>query len=57
MTPGGQMAGPRTRVCACVARAAGAGTSLASYRPQEHVRVLLDPPGHPFCLFQGAVGP
>jgi catechol 2,3-dioxygenase-like lactoylglutathione lyase family enzyme len=29
------------------------GATLAEYQPQEHVRVLLDPAGHPFCLFQG----
>jgi hypothetical protein len=23
---------------------------LAEYQPQEHVRVLFDPAGHPFCL-------
>ncbi len=28
-----------------------AGASLADYQPQEHVRVMLDPAGHPFCLF------
>jgi hypothetical protein len=28
-----------------------AGATLASYQPQEHVRVYLDPAGHPFCLF------
>jgi catechol-2,3-dioxygenase len=27
------------------------GATLASFQPQEHVRVLLDPAGHPFCLF------
>ncbi len=26
------------------------GASLASTQPQENVRVLLDPEGHPFCL-------
>ena len=28
-----------------------AGAVLAGYQPQEHVRVYLDPAGHPFCLF------
>lgn len=28
-----------------------AGATLASYQPQDDVRVLLDPAGHPFCLF------
>jgi catechol 2,3-dioxygenase-like lactoylglutathione lyase family enzyme len=32
-----------------------AGATLASYQPREHVRVLLDPAGHPFCLFPGQV--
>ena len=27
------------------------GAMLAEFQPQEHVRVLLDPVGHPFCLF------
>jgi hypothetical protein len=44
-------------VAAGVAWAVAAGATLASYQPQEHVRVLLDPAGHPFCLFEGAVGP
>ena len=26
---------------------------LASCQPQENVRVLLDPAGHPFCLYTG----
>ena len=26
------------------------GATLAEHQPQEHVRVLLDPVGHPFCL-------
>lgn len=32
------------------AEPAGART-LAEDRPQPHVRVMLDPHGHPFCLF------
>jgi catechol 2,3-dioxygenase-like lactoylglutathione lyase family enzyme len=36
-----------------VAWAVGAGATLADFQPQEHVRVLLDPAGHPFCLFPG----
>jgi predicted enzyme related to lactoylglutathione lyase len=31
--------------------AAAAGAALASYQPQERVRVWLDPAGHPFCLY------
>ena len=32
-----------------------AGARLADHQPQEHVRVMLDPAGHPFCLFPGEV--
>jgi catechol 2,3-dioxygenase-like lactoylglutathione lyase family enzyme len=28
-----------------------AGATLADYQPQDDVRVLIDPDGHPFCLF------
>lgn len=35
-----------------VARALALGASLAAEQPQDDVRVLLDPAGHPFCLFQ-----
>ena len=34
-----------------VERAVGLGASVAQVQPQSHVRVLLDPAGHPFCLF------
>jgi catechol 2,3-dioxygenase-like lactoylglutathione lyase family enzyme len=34
-----------------VARATALGASLAAYQPQDDVRVLVDPAGHPFCLF------
>lgn len=27
------------------------GATLAEYQPQESVRVLFDPAGHPFCLY------
>jgi predicted enzyme related to lactoylglutathione lyase len=33
-----------------VAEAIALGASLAAAQPQENVRVLLDPAGHPFCL-------
>jgi catechol 2,3-dioxygenase-like lactoylglutathione lyase family enzyme len=36
---------------AAVAHALDLGASEASYQPQEDVRVLLDPAGHPFCLY------
>jgi catechol 2,3-dioxygenase-like lactoylglutathione lyase family enzyme len=34
-----------------VAHAIGSGAELASFQPQERVRVMLDPAGHPFCLY------
>ena len=34
-----------------VAHALSCGAELASYQPQEDVRVMLDPAGHPFCLY------
>jgi catechol 2,3-dioxygenase-like lactoylglutathione lyase family enzyme len=36
---------------AACAHARAAGATLAEFQPQEHVRVHLDPAGHPFCLF------
>ena len=27
------------------------GATLAGFQPQEDVRVLYDPAGHPFCLY------
>lgn len=36
---------------ATVADAVGLGATVAGYQPQEDVRVLLDPAGHPFCLY------
>ncbi len=38
-------------VDAGVAWAIDAGATHAEHQPQDHVRVLLDPAGHPFCLF------
>jgi catechol 2,3-dioxygenase-like lactoylglutathione lyase family enzyme len=38
-----------------VAWAVEAGARLAEFQPQAHVRVMLDPAGHPFCLFPGPV--
>lgn len=32
-------------------RAVAEGAKVADFQPQEHVRVLLDPAGHPFCLW------
>ena len=36
---------------AAVARAEELGATQAAHQPQDDVRVLLDPAGHPFCLF------
>jgi catechol 2,3-dioxygenase-like lactoylglutathione lyase family enzyme len=35
-----------------VEHALSLGATLAQFQPQEEVRVLLDPEGHPFCLFE-----
>jgi catechol 2,3-dioxygenase-like lactoylglutathione lyase family enzyme len=35
--------------------ATAAGARLADFQPQADVRVMLDPAGHPFCLFPGPV--
>ncbi|MEU0030373.1 VOC family protein [Streptomyces sp. NPDC006335] len=37
-----------------VARAVAEGARLAEYQPQDDVRVLHDPSGHPFCLWTEA---
>ncbi|MEU0750949.1 VOC family protein, partial [Streptomyces albogriseolus] len=34
-----------------VERAVALGATEADYQPQDDVRVLFDPVGHPFCLF------
>jgi catechol 2,3-dioxygenase-like lactoylglutathione lyase family enzyme len=36
-----------------VAWAIDAGARLADFQPQADNRVMLDPAGHPFCLFVG----
>jgi predicted enzyme related to lactoylglutathione lyase len=33
-----------------VAEAVALGARVAEHQPQDNVRVLLDPAGHPFCL-------
>jgi catechol 2,3-dioxygenase-like lactoylglutathione lyase family enzyme len=35
-----------------VAAAQELGATLAGYQPQDNCTVLLDPAGHPFCLYQ-----
>ncbi len=37
-----------------VASAIEMGATLADFQPQERVRVMLDPVGHPFCLYLGS---
>ena len=34
-----------------VSHALACGATLADHQPQDGVRVMLDPDGHPFCLF------
>ena len=36
-----------------VAHAIACGARLDPFQPQERVRVMRDPHGHPFCLFLG----
>lgn len=38
---------------AAVEFATSLGATVAGAQPQEDVRVMLDPAGHPFCLFVG----
>ncbi|MFW6599532.1 VOC family protein [Propionibacteriaceae bacterium Y2011] len=40
-----------TDVEAAVADAIALGAVLAEFQPQDDVRVMLDPDGHPFCLY------
>jgi len=42
-------------LAAGVTWALAAGATLAAFQPQEHVRVMRDPDGHPFCLFPAPV--
>jgi catechol 2,3-dioxygenase-like lactoylglutathione lyase family enzyme len=35
-----------------VAVAEALGASLAPWQPQDDVRVMIDPAGHPFCLYE-----
>jgi predicted enzyme related to lactoylglutathione lyase len=39
-------------LAASVRRAVADGATLAAFQPQAKVRVLLDPAGHPFCLYK-----
>jgi len=38
---------------AAVAHAEELSAQQAAFQPQNHVRVMLDPAGHPFCLYMG----
>ena len=38
-------------LAAAVEHALELGASLPDHQPQDDVRVLLDPAGHPFCLY------
>ena len=38
-------------LAAAVETAVSAGGRLADHQPREDLRVVLDPAGHPFCLF------
>jgi len=38
-----------------VAYAIECGATVAEYQPQEDVMVMLDPDGHPFCLFPAEI--
>jgi len=40
---------------AAVAFAIECGATQAEFQPQEDVRVMFDPDGHPFCLFPGPI--
>ena len=41
-------------LAAAVAHALECGATIAEHQPQSDVRVMLDPDGHPFCLFPSA---
>ena len=38
-------------LAAATEAAVAAGAELAAFQPQDDVRVLVDPHGHPFCLW------
>ena len=37
-----------------VAHAVGCGAHVAEHQPQDDVVVMIDPEGHPFCIFRDA---
>ena len=44
---------PAVALVTAADRAVALGGRLPEHQPQEDVRVVLDPAGHPFCLFLG----
>lgn len=40
-------------LAAAVSHAVRLGAREAQFQPQDNVRVMLDPAGHPFCLYRG----
>lgn len=44
---------PVSDLAAAEQRAVDAGATPAAQQPQSGVRVMIDPQGHPFCLFEG----
>lgn len=40
-----------TDLAVATEHALACGASIAGYQPQDDVRVMLDPDGHPFCLW------
>jgi Glyoxalase-like domain len=44
-------------LAASVAYAVSVGAEVAPHQPQETVRVMLDPAGHPFCLYLDPADP
>lgn len=42
-----------TDLAEATAHAIELGAELPEHQPQDNVRVLLDPSGHPFCLYTG----
>jgi hypothetical protein len=38
-------------LAAAVEHAIELGATQADHQPQDNVRVMLDPDGHPFCLY------
>jgi hypothetical protein len=41
-----------TDLPAAVEDAVALGATVAEFQPQDDVRVLRDPAGHPFCLYR-----